>query len=73
MDLSRKRFARSNHFFPLLLPAMKRTVVTHVTDLLRARKASSAHSSYWCGLRASACAYNNGERILQFILLWDLW
>lgn len=75
MDLSRKRFARSNHFFLLLLPAMKRAVVTRVTDLLRARKSGSARSSYWRGLRVRVCVcvYNNSERILQFILLWDLW
>lgn len=38
-------------FFFLLLPAMKRAVVTRMTDLLRARKAGSARSSYWRGLR----------------------
>lgn len=53
VDLSRKRFARSNHFF-FVSPAMKRrAVVTRVTDLLRAREGreegegEGTRCSYW--------------------------
>lgn len=55
----------------IFLPAMKRAVVTRVTDLLRAREVFRVPViNLDC---VFACAYNNSEHILQFILLWDLW
>lgn len=57
----------------IFLLAMKRAVVTHLADLLCELERTTATLLATRIPRVHACAYNNGEHILQFILLWDLW